>query len=341
MAKHPPVYHLSDATVTADTCAPLNEAVSEGQVGFRAWARGHYPGERLARGMLPGLKSIGFWDASGPQHWGLDWHRNEGIEITFLETGALPFAVDGQDWPLHAGEMSITRPWQSHAVGDPYVHSGRLIWVIVDVGVRRPDQAWRWPSWLMLSKRDLERLTQLLRHTEQPVWPAASALRQCFAAIDKVLTNTVVPREAESRLTLHLNELFLTLLEMLEARHIPLNPSLSSTRRMVAFFLDSLGQSEESLNMPWTVETMARQCDLGVTAFTRYCKELKNCTPIEFLNRQRLEYAAQRLCVEPDTSITDIALRCGFQSSQYFATQFKKHQGCTPKVYREAGSEKV
>ncbi len=60
-----------------------------------------------------------------------------------------------------------------------------------------------------------------------------------------------------------------------------------------------------------------------------------------FLNRQRLEYAAQRLCVEPDTSITDIALRCAFQSSQYFSTQFKKHQRCPPKVYRETGSEKV
>ena len=100
---------------------------------------------------LPGVKSLGFWDADHRQDWGLDWHRNEGIELTLLESGRLPFSVDGQDLDLKPGDLTITRPWQLHRVGRPHVTACRLHFLILDVGVRRPHQRWKWPPWLVLS----------------------------------------------------------------------------------------------------------------------------------------------------------------------------------------------
>ena len=67
------VYH-------ADTCLPLVDAVKRGKVKFKALARYTYPGDRLSEDTM-GLSSVGYWDAKEPQDWGLDWHRNEGIEI--------------------------------------------------------------------------------------------------------------------------------------------------------------------------------------------------------------------------------------------------------------------
>ena len=97
MAETPPIYKEHGQTYAADTCVPLVQAAKAGQVRHQALVCGHYPGQKLPRGALPGVKTVGFWDADHPQDWGLDWHRNEGIELTFLETGRLAYSVDGQD----------------------------------------------------------------------------------------------------------------------------------------------------------------------------------------------------------------------------------------------------
>ena len=141
----------------ADTCEPLTEAVKSGAIQMSALARGHYPGQPLRPNEVPGLRTVGLWDASQQQDWGLDWHRNEGIEITYLARGSLDFAVDDREWQLQSGQVTITRPWQRHRVGKPNVGPSRLHWCIIDVDVRRPNQQWIWPDWVALSNDDRQR----------------------------------------------------------------------------------------------------------------------------------------------------------------------------------------
>ena len=86
------------------------------------------------------------------QDWGEDLHRNEGIEFLFLETGSTKFIADEKKYHLQAGDFTITRPWQLHKLGEPNIGPGRLHWLIIDVGVRRPHQEWQWPDWVVLAK---------------------------------------------------------------------------------------------------------------------------------------------------------------------------------------------
>jgi AraC family L-rhamnose operon regulatory protein RhaS len=58
-------------------------------------------------------------------------------------------------------------------------------------------------------------------------------------------------------------------------------------------------------------------------------------TPIQYLNHCRLTAAARLLKETPNRSITQIALNCGFASSQYFATLFRRHFGVTPRAFRD------
>lgn len=307
----------------ADTCAPLEAAVARGEVTMRALARGAYPGERL-RG-LPGVRSVGFWDAARAQRWGLDWHRNEGIEFTWLEQGALPFATDDVETVLRPGDLTITRPWQRHRVGAPHVTPGRLHWLILDVGVRRPDQPWRWPAWLRATAGELTRLTELLRHNEHPVWAGDATVADAFARLgDAVQTGRerwVGPRVCE---------LLLAVGELLEAREPALDTSLSSTERSVTLFLSSL---RERAGEPWTLDAMAAECGLKRTRFAHYCTRLTNMTPGEYLAWVRVERAAELLATT-DAPVTQIAHVTGFGSSQYFATAFRRARGCTPSEAR-------
>lgn len=331
--KHIPVYIESGKTYHPDNCAPLEAAASEGKLELVALARGNYPGRKMPRGLLPGLRSIGYWDCAQDQDWGLDWHRNEGLELTFLETGSLSFSLGSKDYALEPDSLTLTRPWQPHRVGDPVITPGRLHWVIIDLGVQQPHQSWIWPDWVIMEKDDLNELTRYLRQNECPVWARARRLRDCFRELAEAVREGQQGHSG-SRLIVYLNQLLLLLLDSLRDEQLPLEEELTDARRSVEIFLASLACN---VSEPWTVELMAEHCGLGVTRFTHYCRQLTNTTPMQYLNRLRVEVAARRLKEELETSITDIAFDCGFSTSQYFATLFKKLKGATPREWRRSG----
>jgi AraC family L-rhamnose operon regulatory protein RhaS len=334
MASTPvPIYTERGRTYHPDTCAPLAAAAGRGVLRLAALGRGAYPGRRIPAGVLPGLRSVGLWDADRPQDWGLPWHRNEGIELTLLDAGRMPFALEHRRWTLAPGDLTITRPWQPHRVGDPTVGVGRLLWLILDVGVRQPHQAWRWPRWVVLAPADLRELTGFLRGDERPVWKAGPELRGCFREVGRVLEEGAADA---SRLAVYVNELLLHLLRLFRARRVPLQASLTSARRSTGLFLRSL---PGSLDERWTLESMAAACGLGTTRFAHYCRELTNRTPLQHLNRLRVERAAAMLRAEPRRSVTDVAFACGFSSSQYFATVFRRHLGGSPRAVRGSRGE--
>lgn len=326
----PATFRSSAELFHADTCGPLEAAARRGDVTLTALARGTYPGRRLPADDLREVCSAGCWDTHRDQAWGLDWHRNEGIELTFVAAGRLPFAVDGRSFTLEPGSLTITRPWQRHRVGNPDVTASKLIWLILDVGVRRPNQPWRWPKWLLLPRADLQRLTRQLRQNEQPVWRADKELGRCFEAFADACGRELNGAN-RTRLKVFINELLVALAELLERRNPRLDESLSSAERTVRLFLDELPRRVEE---PWTLETMAQQCGLGRSFFSHYCKQITNRTPIEHLTRCRVEAAARRLRETPGCPVTDVAFACGFQSSQYFATVFARQMGCSPREWR-------
>jgi AraC family L-rhamnose operon regulatory protein RhaS len=333
-----PIYTAHDEKYRADSCRPLLTAAGK-TLRLAALQHGHYPGNALPAGALAGVKMVGFWDAQRDQEWGLEWHRNEGIELAFLETGHLEFGADQCEYDLRAGDLTITRPWQLHRVGHPVVTASRLHWLIIDLGVRRPDQPWRWPPWVLLTPADKEEITNLMSLNEQPVLKANGDIRRCFKGIAHAI-ETDQNGSSVSRLTSRLNDLFVSLLDVLRSRPVQYDHSLTSTSRSVQLFLDDLSAHPEHLALEWTVEEMAQSCGLGVSQFSHHVKCLVNLTPMQYLCKCRIDRAATILAAAPASRITDTALNLGFSSSQYFATVFRRRFGYSPRSLRlRAGTE--
>ncbi|MBU2950797.1 AraC family transcriptional regulator [Tamlana agarivorans] len=316
------VYH-------ADTCVPLIDAFERKKLKFKALARHTYPGDRLDENTL-GLNSIGYWDANEPQDWGLDWHRNEGIEFHFLESGTMPYAQEGREVELTPNHLTITRPWEAHKVGNPHIGMGKFYWVIIDLGVRRPHQDWVWPDWITLTKADLARLTTILRQNKKSILKTDSRFRDCFKRINNAV-NTDKNGSNASRIRLLINYLLILILDLLNSENIVLNESLTDSSRSVQYFLKEL---EKSLAEQWTIELMAKSAGVGLTRFTHHCKRLTNLTPMRYLTIRRLEMSKEILKNEPGLTISEVAYMCGFTTSQYFSTVFKKHEKCSPNEYR-------
>ena len=316
-----------------DSTRPQQRAIAEGKIRFRALTHGHYPGTLIPKNLLPGLNSIGFLDARGDQDWGLEPHRNEGIEIVLLETGNMVFTLGTHRHKLKAGSLTITRPWQLHCLGDPNLGPGRLHWVLIDVGIRRPHQPWKWPRWVMLTTEEKQELTRKLSLNEHPVWNSTPAITQDFKELAACI-ETFDRKETATLLTLHMNHLLLSILAALRKQCLEQNENLKSYNRSVEMFFAELHEKPEASAKPWTLQEMARHCGMGTTTFSRCSHAIVNMSPWEYLIRCRLDRAANFLRSDARKSITEIAFDCGFNSSQYFAFQFRRRFGCSPHGYR-------
>jgi AraC family L-rhamnose operon regulatory protein RhaS len=328
-----PIYRKRKTRLEIDSCAPQFAAVREGKIELHALSKGHYAGTLLERGQLPGITNIGFWNSLNAQDWGLEAHRNEGIEICFLETGTMAFSVEAKKFELRSGQFTLTRPWQLHKLGAPNIGPGKLHWLILDVGVRRPCQNWNWPSWLTLTAPDRVELTRKLRHNENAVWNSSPGIAAAFSGLSECVLKWKQPH-VESRMITLINLLLLEILTALTRQQAHEDPELASRRHTVKLFLRDLAKNGAGCGHSWSLQTMAAHCGMGSTAFSKYCRELVNNGPVEYLNQCRLDRTAQLLRTFPEKSVTEIAFENGYNSSQYFATVFNRRFHLSPRQYR-------
>lgn len=83
-----------------------------------------------------------------------------------------------------------------------------------------------------------------------------------------------------------------------------------------------------------TLGNLSEVTHLSPVHFSRVFKMVSGFSPIEFLNRMRVQKASQ-LLVNTDKTILEIALETGFNDGNYFSRFFKKCRMETPREFRE------
>lgn len=81
-----------------------------------------------------------------------------------------------------------------------------------------------------------------------------------------------------------------------------------------------------------SIKDLSAVAHMSITHFTRVFKNEIGNTPMEYLNRIRLE-RAKRLLMAGDKSITEIAFECGFSNPSYLSACFRKSYGISPADY--------
>ena len=231
-----PCYYSEDAVYYASACAPMRRAAADGRVELRAYTHGHYFGESLPNDLLPGLCTVGYWNARTEQNWTLDWHRNEGVELNFQASGSAAVSMSGREILLKPGDMTITRPWALHRFGVPNVRRGVRVWAMIDLQISAPNSPWVWPSWIVLTDADKKRVESIALNGAE----SALSLSKKRAEPWKELLKELKKESAApnfSRVAILLNEIFYVILETNDAGDA-FHPSEESlTRRIVQDFL--------------------------------------------------------------------------------------------------------
>jgi AraC family transcriptional regulator len=95
------------------------------------------------------------------------------------------------------------------------------------------------------------------------------------------------------------------------------------------------------LHEPLRLKDLARAARLSPFHFHRVFQALVGTTPAEFVKRLRLEMTLGLMAHPRASSLTSIALRCGFSSSADFSRSFKQRFGVPPSAFDIAAWRKV
>lgn len=82
------------------------------------------------------------------------------------------------------------------------------------------------------------------------------------------------------------------------------------------------------------VDEMAKHVKLNVSYFHKIFKKTTGETPMDYLNRIRIN-KAKMLLENSELPIIEICFFAGFNSRQYFTHAFKKSTGMTPRAYKQ------
>jgi AraC family L-rhamnose operon regulatory protein RhaS len=315
----------------ADSCETVKEALQAGEMELFGIARNNYPGTPFKASEVPGVSCFGYWKTTGKQSYGLPTHQNEGIELTVSLQGESPVTVDGVSHSLGQGQIMVTRPWQKHSIGNPCFTQGRIGWLILDVGVRHPHQEWIWPDWVLLSKSELKSLTRALRQNEDAIRPVSPTYLELFNRLLLIAKSPEQPHRA-TRIALLVNSMLLELFVTFDSTPTTYKESLTDSLRSIRLFLEQL---PKRLHEPWTLQTMAEACGIGLTRFSTQFSALTGETPAKYLMNLRMETAA-KLLQNRELPLQDIIKQVGFTTTSYFIQVFSRHHGQTPAVYRRS-----
>lgn len=123
---------------------------------------------------------------------------------------------------------------------------------------------------------------------------------------------------------------FMTLVGLL-SRSYNASPTQESERimkvgRAIAYMENHF---EEDLKMP----DLARMVGMSDRNFYRFFNQVKKESPLSYLQSLRIRKAASLLQMR-DKNVTEAAFECGFNDSSYFARQFRRVIGVSPRAFQ-------
>ncbi|TSA30108.1 MAG: AraC family transcriptional regulator [Verrucomicrobiaceae bacterium] len=249
-------------------------------------------------------------------HEGLVEHAHPGaMEICYLAKGTQIYRVGRRDFVLRGGDVFVTFPGEEHSTGEAPQEKGVLYWIHFLL----PRKAVRFLNCPPGDARQL--VAQLLAMPNRHF--AGDPLLQTL--LDEIMAAAGRKKDPLRRVFLGV-KLVEFLLKVLECSRRSPKAGLSIGTNSLLRHIDA--QVEEPLAVPDLAARMA----LSVSRFKARFKQEIGIPPAEYVLRRKIS-EAKKLLARPGTTVTDVAFRLSFSSSQYFATVFKRYTGKNPGAF--------
>lgn len=244
------------------------------------------------------------------------YHFHSYFELFYVEKGGCRFFLENEFHDLRAGDFILLPPQVLHYTRYMFGPCQRTALFFRRVHVEGLPPLMDRPDFF-----DSPRIFQVSQVYRE----------QIEALLGRMLTEERIGDSGSAPLLeLRLRELFLlcarfcTLLDAAPRNiHTTDRQILQAARYMSEHFRENI-----------TADDIAAAAGFTPNYLSRKFRESAGIGVHQYLVFLRLQQARTELLSTPD-SVTDVALRCGFSSSNYFKDAFQKQYGLTPRAYRK------
>ncbi len=244
---------------------------------------------------------------------------DQRLVFGFLISGLQRYRMDGEDLILRGGQGIRFLPGSVYSSADLPEQRGEFFWLVIHAPERRRVQLPGFykkaaHSWWQRATDD-----QLPRR-----FPLSSEIRADLAHLIQSDVTNLDDKDSmhQTRLTLGYGSLLLSLYSLLGEPW----ENHSSKGILQALRLIENRLSDADLD----TDSLAQEANISVSLFHVRFKEETGLPPADYLRHRRI-IEAQRILSQPNPpAVTELAMKLGFSSSQYFATVFKRYTRLSP-----------
>ena len=244
------------------------------------------------------------------------YHCHFFYELYFLEKGSCRFFIDNSFHDLQTGDFILIPPQMLHYTRYMFGDCRRTV--------------------IFFRQDDIEGLSGLMNRadffsTPRIVQVAPVYRERITSLLEQMLTEERISDDfSSSILELRLREFFLLCIRY--GTILEDTPDIYTTDRQILLAVRFMS---EHFREKITSEEIAAAAGFTPSYLSRRFRECAGIGVHQYLTFLRLQQARMELLSTTD-SITDIALRCGFASSNYFKDAFQKQYGTSPRDYRKS-----
>jgi AraC-like DNA-binding protein len=262
------------------------------------------------------VRVLGHYDTPTALPMLLSHSHGQVLEICYLERGEQTYEVNEQEYQMHGGDVFVTFPGEPHSTSGKPQTRGSLFWMLIAVAKGST-------PFLDLPKADGDALLRNLLHLPQRLFAGRPLLLPLLRGL---FADAASANDPLRTLRLRVG-VWHFLMEVVAAAGAAPAQVLSSEISAACEFVKA--HPEEVLGAP----ELSKRAGLSVSHFSRKFREEMGMSISDFVLSQKIEHA-QQLLSHRKLTVTEVAMRLGFSSSQYFATVFKRHTGRSPSEAR-------
>ncbi len=271
------------------------------------------------------INDFGFEEYKDIRQKPLRLHYNKGIEICYITKGRYNWVVGDKNYLLFPGNGFVTCPWQKHGSPREVVDLGEIYWIVIKPSMFSKDGHFNLGDWSRFKQPENQLIYNVLSENANHKLIKAQLLKTLFVELHWELMYKEFGYY--QRVCNLVEELLIGTVRLFQSREIQIFKNQQRFLNIETFLKDNISKK-------WTLDEMSRKSNVGITTLTQIVKEYSGYTPANYLIFLRLE-KAKELLAKTTVRLTDIALECGFYSSQHFSSTFSKWIGTTPFDYRK------
>ena len=249
------------------------------------------------------------------------WHSHKQFELLFVLDGSTVYEFQGCDpIELAGGHFMVVPPGMMHRGEQDLRMPTTLIGIVLAFDARGATRN------TPFTVRELGWLRRHFKTNSLTVHPLGPDLRRIIVQLDKRLSGKKQDNDELSmaEMRLHVCSAISGAARQLSA--VDSRDSQFIVNAAIDYMRDCL---DESLS----VGKLVTHTGYGRSRFFELFRANTGMTQNDYLRRLRLE-AARELLSNTSRSVTEIAFKVGFNSSQYFSTVFLQYTGLTPTGFR-------